>query len=104
GTIAKMEQFRQSRSAEEAADAYARQIMVAAGVDPIGLKDFFSHMLTHERANLSDNSALTQFGSMFSTHPGTETRIAKITPLPDGEKPKQVLSQDDWQALRKSCD
>ncbi|MEO9168796.1 MAG: M48 family metallopeptidase [Aestuariivirga sp.] len=104
GTIAQMEQFRQSRSAEEAADAYARQIMVTAGVDPIGLKDFFSRMLKQERAGSSGSGALAQFGSMFSTHPGTETRIAKITPLPDGEKPKQVLSQADWLELQKSCD
>ena len=103
GAIAIMEQLRQSREAEEAADAYARQTMVAAGVDPIGLKDFFSRMLKRDRGGQSGISALDQLGSMFSTHPVTETRIAKITPLPDGEKPKQVLSQDDWQALRKAC-
>jgi beta-barrel assembly-enhancing protease len=103
GAIAIMEQLRQSRTAEEAADAYARQIMVAAGVDPIGLRDFFSRLLKHERGGPSGNNALVQFGSMFSTHPVTETRIAKIEPLPDGEKAKQVLDETDWQALRKAC-
>ena len=104
GTIGMMEQFRQSRAAEEAADAYARQTMVAAGVDPIGLRDFFSRMLKRERGAQSGTGALAELGSMFSTHPGTETRIAKIAPLPAGEKPKQVLDEADWQALRKSCD
>ena len=104
GTIAMMEQFRQSRAAEEAADAYARQTLVAAGVDPIGLKDFFSRMLKRERGDQPSTGALAQFGSMFSTHPGTETRMAKIAPLPEGEKPKQVLDEADWRALRKSCD
>jgi Zn-dependent protease with chaperone function len=103
GTIAMMEQFRQSRAAEEAADDYARQTMVAAGVDPIGLRDFFSRILKRERGGQSNNGGLAQLGSMFSTHPGTETRMAKIAPLPDGKKPKQVLDEADWQALRKSC-
>ena len=98
-----MEQIRQSREAEEAADDDARQTMVAAGVDPIGLKDFFNRMLKHDRGGQSGISALDQLGSMFSTHPVTETRIAKIAPLPDGEKPKQVLDDADWQALRKAC-
>ena len=104
GTIGMMEQFRQSRAAEDAADAYARQTMVAAVVDPIGLRDFFSRMLKNERSDQSNTGALAQFGSMFSTHLGTETRIAKIAPLPAGEKPKQVLDEADWRALRKSCD
>ena len=103
GTIAMMEQFRQSRAAEEAADDYARQTLIAAGVDPIGLRDFFNRMLKREGGGQSNSSALSQFGSMFSTHPGTETRMAKIIPLPDGKKPKQVLDEADWQTLRKSC-
>lgn len=101
GTAGMMEQFRQSREAEENADAYARKLMAAAHVDPTGLKDMFSRLL--KRENTNKVAVLDAWGSMFATHPGTESRITKIVPLPNGVQPKQVLNDADWQALRKGC-
>jgi predicted Zn-dependent protease len=93
------EELRQSRSAEEAADAYARQVMVAAKIDPLGLKNFFGRMLKRE----PKPGTLGQLGEMLSTHPGTEQRMEKIAPLPDGTLPRPVISDADWQALKKYC-
>ena len=97
GTATMIEEFRQSRSAEESADAYARQLMLGAAIDPTGLRDMFNRLLKRE------GSIKGAMGSIFSTHPGTETRIEKIGPLPAGVKPRQVLSDADWLALRKAC-
>ena len=104
GTATMMEQFRQSRAAEESADAYARQLMLGAEIDPTGLRDMFSRLLKREGNSKSGLPVLDGMGSIFSTHPGTETRIEKIGPLPDYIKPKQVLSNAEWQALGKACD
>lgn len=103
GTTSMLEQLRQSRASEEAADAYARKTMLGAQVDPLGLKSMFSRLLKREQASKSNILALGTLDSMFSTHPGTETRIAKIEPLPDTVKAVAVLSDAQWQAMRKPC-
>ena len=103
GTAAVIEHFRQNRQAEDNADAYARKIMTAAEIDPTGLKDMFNRLLHRERAAGMNAPVIETWGSLFSTHPGTAERISKITPLPAGVTPKPVLSDLQWQALRRGC-
>jgi beta-barrel assembly-enhancing protease len=40
---------------------------------------------------------------VFSTHPGTEDRIKEIKPLPAGKTPVKIMTDEQWQALRKAC-
>jgi beta-barrel assembly-enhancing protease len=48
-------------------------------------------------------SALDRIGNLFSTHPGTEERIKQIEPLPAGQTPKQVMTAQQWEALKNAC-
>jgi Zn-dependent protease with chaperone function len=98
--------LRYSREAEREADAYARDVMGKAKVDPMGLRIFFEKMLKDEKGSSTSSSqptALDKLGNVFSTHPGTEDRIKQIKPLPTGEIPVEVLSPADWQALKTIC-
>ncbi|MBG1231648.1 M48 family metallopeptidase [Aestuariivirga litoralis] len=95
--------LRHSRAAEEEADAYARDMLVKSQIDPMGFKTFFEKLLKLEGGSSSQFSALKALGSIFSTHPGTEERIAKIKPLPEGVVAKPALTPEEWQALKKIC-
>ncbi len=92
-----------SRSAEEEADAYARETMVRASINPMGLKAFFEKILKLEGHMKLDNGAFKALGSLFATHPGTEERIKEITPLPVGQVAVPALLPDEWQALKAIC-
>jgi beta-barrel assembly-enhancing protease len=100
-----------SREAEAEADAYARDTMIKSKVDPMGFKTFFEKVLKLEKGDTpttdsksSDNSVFTKLGKAFSTHPGTEDRIKLITPLPSGVTPVRVMTDEQFQALKKICD
>ncbi len=95
--------LRNSRAAEEEADAYARNTLAKAHIDPSGLKVFFKKLLKIEGERKIDNLALNTLGNIFSTHPGTEERIEKIAPLPSGVVAKQVLPEEDWAVLKALC-
>lgn len=99
--------LRYSREAELQADGFARDVMEKASVDPLGLKTFFEKMMKNEGGKTKDadgnSSALDRVGDVFSTHPGTEERIKRITPLPPGQTPVKIMTDDQWQALRKAC-
>lgn len=90
-----------SRAAEREADAYSLWVMRAAAIDPTGFKRFFER-LRKERPETS-SGFFKKIGDMLATHPGTEERIAQIEPLPDGVTARPVLSEAQWQALRKIC-
>jgi Zn-dependent protease with chaperone function len=90
-----------SRDAEREADAYAQARLEAAAIDPLGLKHFFERVL--KEGGTSTDSTFGKIGSIFSTHPGIDDRIAAIRPLPDGVMPRPVLSDVEWQALKKIC-
>jgi beta-barrel assembly-enhancing protease len=104
--------LRYSREAEREADAYAREAMNNAAINPIGLKAFFEKLIKLEKPlddpskadTASSDSALGKLGSLFSTHPGTEDRIKEIQPLPAGITPVAVLTPDQWTALQNICD
>jgi beta-barrel assembly-enhancing protease len=102
--------LRHSREAEREADAFARDIMNSAAVDPTGLKTFFEKVMKLEKpteppkdANAAEPSSLEKFGNIFSTHPDTEERIKAIAPLPAGVTPVKVMTDAQWQALRGIC-
>jgi beta-barrel assembly-enhancing protease len=99
--------LRYTRSAEIEADTFARGVMTKASIDPLGLKRFFEKIMRIEGATPKEQdnspSALDRIGNVFSTHPGTEDRIKEILPLPEGQKALPVMTQDQWQALRKAC-
>lgn len=101
GTIAGLATIlRYSREAESEADAYAVELMHRAAIDPEGLKSFFTRLLKDEKLS---PDAFGNIGSVLSTHPGTEERIASIQPLPEGVTARPVLSAEEWQALRNTC-
>ena len=98
--------FRYSRGAEEEADAYARETLLNAKVNPLGFKTFFEKMIRLEkkmRGNTDQSSVLSKLGDVFSTHPDTEERIKQIEPLPAGTKAVPSLSPAEWNALKGIC-
>ena len=48
-------------------------------------------------------SIFDTLGNAFSTHPGTEDRIKLIEPLPAGQSPVQIMSEEQWKALKAIC-
>jgi beta-barrel assembly-enhancing protease len=103
--------FQYSRESEMEADEYARSTMVMASIDPTGLKHFFERVSKLEKGaggagqaqSTTEPTALEKLGSMFSTHPGTEDRIKNIEPLPTGQTPVKIMSEDQWKALKAVC-
>ena len=95
--------LRFTREAEAEADAYARETMVKAAIDPIGLKTFFEKILKIEGDHKDSNAAISGLGGIFSTHPGTEERIKEIQPLPAGVVTRPSLDAVQWKALKEIC-
>jgi beta-barrel assembly-enhancing protease len=92
-----------SRGAEAEADAYARETLTKASIDPLGLKRFFEKVLKLEAAMKMDNQTFKAIGNLFATHPGTEERIKEIMPLPAGQTAIPALTSDEWLALKTIC-
>ncbi len=99
--------LRYTREAESEADQFARDVMTSASIDPMGLKRFFEKIMKMEghapQKSETNPSALDRLGNVFSTHPGTEDRIKEIAPLPAGKTPVKIMTEEQWQALRKVC-
>lgn len=99
--------LRYTRDAEREADEFARSVMETASVDPMGLKSFFEKLMKLEGGTPKDQnnspSALDRIGNVFSTHPGTEDRIKEIKPLAAGKTAVKIMTDEQWQALRKAC-
>ena len=95
--------LRSSRAAEAEADQFANEALINAKIDPKGLRSFFEKIMKMEKDHGSDSAVLGEIGSIFSTHPGTEDRIKNIQLLPAGVVAKPVLTDQEWQALKKMC-
>jgi Zn-dependent protease with chaperone function len=100
-----------SRAAEAEADAYALEVMEKAKVDPKGLQSFFTRLLKKksgvDTAKKQDDSTslrkrIEPFTDLFSTHPGTDDRIARLKPRAGGTEPA-ILSATEWSALKAIC-
>ena len=92
-----------SREMEAQADAYAREAMVNASIDPMGLKTFFEKILKIEKDKGVGTGPFAVLGNIFANHPGTEDRIKLIEPLPAGKVAKAPMTPEQWQALKKIC-
>lgn len=93
--------LRYSRAAEAQADAFAERLMTQGGIDPQGLRDFFTRM-QKKSGGASHGGILSGIGNMLASHPGTAERIAKIKPLPPG-KARLVLSAQPFHDLKAIC-
>ncbi|MGB0749890.1 MAG: M48 family metallopeptidase [Magnetospiraceae bacterium] len=84
-----------SRSDEEAADEIAIDLLGKAGIDPRGLVDFFRrlHALEEEQGGA--------LPALFSTHPSTEDRLARLADLKPTGGP--AMAPDQWRALQHIC-
>jgi Zn-dependent protease with chaperone function len=92
--------LRYSRAAEEEADADGMRMLGAAGVDPAGMIAFYE-LLRKEAPQLPASL------EYLSTHPTTESRLARLRALagaapPGGTRP--LLSEPEWADLRAICD
>ncbi|MEM9471618.1 MAG: M48 family metallopeptidase [Pseudomonadota bacterium] len=103
--------LRYSREAEAQADAYAVEVMENANVDPKGLRNFFARLIkkntsTGGEAKADDSTSFRKriepLTDLFSTHPGTDDRIARLVPRPGGTEPA-ILSDAEWRALKAIC-
>lgn len=103
--------LRYSRTAEAEADDYAVRVMENAKVDPKGLQTFFTRLLTKKTKTGSDKKnddssvlkkSVEPFTDLFSTHPGTDDRIARIKPRAGGTEPP-ILTSAEWLALKAIC-
>lgn len=93
--------LRYSREAEAEADAIAIDLMTKSAVDTMAFKEFFEILLKEE--GKPSTGVWGGLDSALSTHPGTQDRIDRIKPLPDGVTPVPVLTGAQWQALRDIC-
>ena len=89
-----------SREAETEADEFAGRQLIAAGIDPQGLKDFFKRLLDEEKRLGGSDSTL---GKALSTHPATAERIAHIPAMPEGVTSRTVLDEASWNDLKNIC-
>jgi Zn-dependent protease with chaperone function len=88
-----------SQSAETAADVYATDLMVQAGLPPEALGVFFQRL----RDLYGDQEGLVQH---FSTHPALRDRVqaaAEAGRRSGAQAQSPVLSRREWQALRRIC-
>ncbi len=90
-----------SQDAERAADAYAVTTLTGAEINPLGLKTFFEKVLAEE--GRAPGGTFGKLNSLFSTHPGTAGRIKLITPWSDGKNQKSILTDAQWQDLKRVC-
>lgn len=91
-------QLRYSRGAEEEADREGMKLLIAAGLDPQGMVDFFEGLERKER----DPSGVFKF---LSSHPGTADRVARLRRIAAAAPPPRRLALEpaQWNALRAIC-
>ena len=91
-------QLSYSRAAEEEADTQGMGLLVAAGLDPAGMIDFFEALERRER----DPGGLLKY---LSSHPGTSDRITRLRRLAAAAPParRPALEPAEWTALRSIC-
>lgn len=85
-----------SQTAEAAADAYAHDAMVAAGLDAGAMADFFERLLEQH----GDVPPVMQH---FMAHPQLRDRITAARSV-EAAQSDPVLTPDQWAALRRICD
>lgn len=90
---------RYSQGAEAAADVFAHDTMIRAGLSPDALAIMF------ERFRALGGGDAEGFVGHFMSHPDLGDRIAAArNAVPDGFQPQPLLNADEWQALQRICD
>lgn len=84
-----------SRTHEFEADSHILQVFQKTGNDPARADDFFRTLL-----RLTSESA-TETTSLFSTHPGTRERIARIEDAARGQRSSRTASTAGWAELKQ---
>lgn len=84
-----------SREQESAADAEGVRMLLAAGLDPDGLADFFRLLEDQPGSELSGAM------SWLSTHPDHRSRIEHVERLSAGSSPARPL-EVDWEAVKRA--
>lgn len=86
-----------SRRAEEEADAEGMKMLLAAGIDPTGMIDFFGGLEQEEAAS----ATLTY----LSTHPSAGDRIARLKSMASESRrtPVKLLPGADWARVATRC-
>lgn len=85
---------RHTRYEEAAADAYGVALLTKMGGDPRGIAQFFEHLTQKGYAGSN---------ALFATHPMNKDRIAAISAAPGVANPRQLLTADEWRALKDVC-
>jgi predicted Zn-dependent protease len=91
-------QLQYSRRAEAEADSEGMKMLLAARIDPRGMTDFLSGLLTTERAPRTVLKYL-------STHPATSDRVEQLRRMAAGARnpPLPLLPDSDWRDLQAIC-
>src|SRR5690606_1007247 len=84
-----------SREQESAADEEGVRMLLAAGLDPDGLADFFRLLEGQPGSELSGAM------SWLSTHPDHRSRIEHVQRLSAGSSPARPL-EVDWEAVKRA--
>jgi predicted Zn-dependent protease len=87
-----------SQGAEAAADAFAHERMIAAGMPPSALADFFERL----KAEHGDGDS---FLKHFAAHPTLGNRIEAARRASEGLKiaPRALIGAAEWTALKAIC-
>jgi predicted Zn-dependent protease len=87
-----------SRVAEEEADSEGMKMLLAAGVDPAGMIDFFGVLEKQEGPRIAGSKYL-------STHPIAGDRVARLKGMAAESRsaPVKLLPGTDWARLAKRC-
>jgi predicted Zn-dependent protease len=89
--------LRHSRQNEEEADRDGLRMLMAAGIHPAGMIEFFRKMAAHEGAG----GVLPRY---LSSHPASADRVARLTALAASAPPAPPLLPDhDWTDVRTMC-
>ena len=88
-----------SRDDETEADLEGVRMLYEAGIDPMGLAEFFAIM---EKEDVGTTGAMPGW---FSTHPEHQHRVDEISKILEGYEPKQFKSLDlNWDAVLTALD
>jgi Zn-dependent protease with chaperone function len=99
-------QARYSQEDEDAADKRGVELLIAAGMNPMGLAAFFKRKSEgdkHDSDPSDDVKELSGLINYFSSHPQAEHRIGRVEALSKGAAKGVSLSDKEWEALRSIC-
>lgn len=98
-------EMKYSRDAEREADQFAARVLNESGIGTLGISKIFKKITEMEEGkkykNIDENG--NSFSSYFSTHPETINRIKYFIKNNKVKKPREILSDEEWQAIKNIC-